>query len=194
MLPYGDLTTPLMRICLVGETGSGKSTTASVLRDCLAEAGRPAQLIALAALLNDLQNAVYSEIGEPKKADQQDQQLMVDLANNIRRIRPTALVERFERSLAAVPSGTVVINADLRDHRVDAVRLRELGFFFVRVRCDRAVRAHRLDARDDLSVVDDEKVFQLENIDCDMEFDNSADGIQHVRDFCRSLIAGLVCC
>lgn len=194
MLPGGDGATLPWRICLVGETGSGKSTTASVLRECLAEAGRPSRLIALAALLNDLQNAVYSEIGEPKTVDQQDQQLMVALADNIRRIRSTALVERFERSLAAVPSGTVVINADLRDHRVDAVRLRELGFFFVRVRCDRAVRGQRLDARDDLSVVDDEKIFQLESIGCDVEFDNSADGIQHVRDFCRSLIAGLVCC
>lgn len=194
MLPRGDANTPPRRICLVGETGSGKSTTAGVLRECLAQAGRPSRLIALAALLNDLQNAVYSEIGEPKTVEQQDQQLMVALADNIRRIRPTALVERFERSLAAVPSGTVVINADLRDHRVDAPRLRELGFFFVRVRCDRGVRGRRLDARDDLSVVDDEKVFQLQNIDCDVEFDNSADGIQHVHDFCRSLLAGPPCC
>src|SRR4051812_43868646 len=108
------------RICLVGETGSGKSTTAEVLRELLAEAGHPSQLIPLAALLHELQNLVYSQLGTAKAAGQQDQQLMLDLASNIRRIRPTALVERFERSLRALAPGTVAINADLRDHAVDA--------------------------------------------------------------------------
>ncbi len=182
------------RICLVGETGSGKSTTAAMLSQVLADAGHASQVIGLAALLQDLQNALYREIAEPKTPDQQDQQLMVDLASNIRRIRPTALVERFEKSLASVPAGTVVINADLRDHAVDSVRLRELGFFFVRVRCERAVRQRRLGARDDLSVVDDERVFALEKIRCDVEFDNSRSGLRHVREFCLSLMTDAACC
>lgn len=182
------------RICLIGETGSGKSTTAAVLRQVLAGAGRPAELIQLATLLRDLQNLVYQRIGAVKTPDQQDQQLMVDLAGNIRRIRPTALVDEFERSLAALPAGTVAVNADLRDHAVDAVRLRELGFFFVRIRCDRAVRAARLRLRDDLSVVDDERVFQLDRIDCDVEFDNSRDGLNYVHEFCTELVTGAVCC
>lgn len=189
-----DPTRDRFRICLVGETGSGKSTTASVLQESLSAAGRQSRVIALAALLHHLQNSLYSEIAEPKPADQQDQQLMLDLARNIRRIRPTALVERFEQSLAAVPAGTVVINADLRDHTVDAPRLRELGFYFVRVRCERSVRDHRLHARNDLSIVDDERVFQLEQIACDLAFDNSRNGIRHVRDFCAELIAGALCC
>ncbi|HTZ43556.1 MAG TPA: hypothetical protein VMB79_06810 [Jatrophihabitans sp.] len=182
------------RICLIGETGSGKSTTAEVLRQLLAAAGRPAELIPLAGLLRDLQNVLYQRIGAVKAPDQQDQRLMVDLAGNIRRIRPTALVEDFERALAALPAGTVAVNADLRDHEVDAVRLRELGFLFVRIRCDRAVRAARLRLRDDLSVVDDERVFQLDRIGCDLEFDNSRDGLHHVRDFCTGLVSGAVCC
>ena len=182
------------RICLVGETGSGKSTTAATLLGLVAATGRPAQLIPLAALLQDLQNAVYREIGEAKTADRQDQQLMVDLARNIRRIRPTALLDRFEQTLAATPAGSVVVNADLRDHEVDAVRLRELGFLFVRVRCDRAVRRHRLGLRDDLSVVDDETVFSLDRIPCDLEFDNSRPGLQYVREFCADLLAGARCC
>jgi energy-coupling factor transporter ATP-binding protein EcfA2 len=182
------------RICLVGETGSGKSTTAEVLRELLAEAGHPSRLIPLAALLHDLQDLVYAQLGAAKEPDQQDQQLMVDLAGNIRRIRPTALVERFERSLAELAPGTVAINADLRDHAVDAPRLRELGFYFVRIRCDRAVRMTRLRLRNDLSVVDDEKVFQLDRIGCDVEFDNSRDGLGHVQDFCRGLLAGSLCC
>ncbi|HEY0167329.1 MAG TPA: hypothetical protein VGB75_09820 [Jatrophihabitans sp.] len=182
------------RICLVGETGSGKSTTAAVLTESLAAAGRPSRVIALAALLHDLQNRLYSEIAEPKPADQQDQQLMLDLAKHIRRIRPTALVERFEQSLATTPAGAVVINADLRDHTVDAPRLRELGFYFVRVRCERAVRHQRLRAREDVSIVDDERVFKLDEIACDVEFDNSRSGVEHVRDFCTRLIAGAPCC
>jgi dephospho-CoA kinase len=185
---------PPSRICLVGETGSGKSTTASTLQQALTEAGHPSQLIALAALLHDLQNQLYAAIAEPKSAEQQDQQLMLDLAANIRRIRPSALVERFEKSLASVPAGTVVINADLRDHAVDAPRLRELGFFFVRVRCERSVRCQRLVARDDLSIVDDERVFQLDEIGCDVEFDNSRSGLHHVQNFCRSLASGAPCC
>jgi energy-coupling factor transporter ATP-binding protein EcfA2 len=182
------------RICLVGETGSGKSTTAEVLRELLAEAGHPSQLIPLAALLHELQNLVYSQLGTAKAAGQQDQQLMLDLASNIRRIRPTALVERFERSLRALAPGTVAINADLRDHAVDAPRLRRLGFYFVRIRCDRAVRMARLRLRDDLSVVDDERVFQLDRIDFDVEFDNSRDGLGQLHDFCRGLLAGALCC
>jgi adenylylsulfate kinase-like enzyme len=182
------------RICLVGETGSGKSTTAEVLRQLLAAAGHDCALIPLAALLHELQNLIYRQLGAAKTAGQQDQRLMVDLADNIRRIRPTALVERFERSLLELPAGTVAVNADLRDHAVDAVRLRELGFYFVRVRCDRAVRQARLRLRDDLSVVDDERVFRLDEIPCDVEFDNSRDGLRHVHDFCRGLLAGSVCC
>ncbi len=190
----GPVGGPPQRICLVGETGSGKSTTATVLGQLLADAGQRSALIPLAGLLRELQNLVYREIGAAKQADQQDQRLMLDLASNIRRIRPTALVDRFERSLSELPPGTVAINADLRDHAVDAVRLRELGFRFVRVRCDRAVRLARLQLRDDLSVVDDERVFSLDRIDCDVEFDNSRDGLQHVHEFCRGLLAGSVCC
>ena len=182
------------RICLVGETGSGKSTTAQLLGELLAEDGRPSALIPLAGLLHQLQDLVYAELGAVKVAGQQDQQLMLDLASNIRRIRPTALVDRFERSLLALPPGTVAINADLRDHAVDAVRLRELGFRFVRIRCDRAVRLARLRLRDDLSVVDDERVFSLDRIPCDVEFDNSRDGLAHLRRFCRDLLVSPVCC
>jgi dephospho-CoA kinase len=182
------------RICLVGETGSGKTTTAAVLAESLTAAGHRSQVIALAALLHSLQNRLYHEIAEPKPSDQQDQQLMLDLAKHIRRIRPTALVERFEQTLTAVPAGTVVINADLRDHLVDAPRLRELGFYFVRVRCDRSVRQQRLRARNDLSIVDDEQVFALDEIACDVEFDNNRDGIEHVREFCAELLAGVLCC
>lgn len=196
MSPFDDslVSCPPQRICLVGETGSGKSTTAQTLSQLLAAAGRRSALIPLAGLLRELQNLVYRELGAVKQADQQDQQLMLDLASNIRRIRPTALVERFERSLLELPAGTVAINADLRDHAVDAVRLRELGFRFVRVRCDRAVRLARLRLRDDLSVVDDERVFSLDRIDCDVEFDNSRDGLQHVYEFCKGLLASSVCC
>jgi dephospho-CoA kinase len=182
------------RICLVGETGSGKSTTAAVLAQTLAAAGQQSQVIALASLLHDLQNRLYAEIAESKPDDQQDQQLMTDLAGHIRRIRPTALVERFEQSLAAVPAGTVVINADLRDHVTDAPRLRQLDFYFVRVRCERSVRNQRLRARNDLSIVDDERTFQLDEISCDVEFDNSRGGLEHVREFCTELMAGVLCC
>ncbi len=185
---------PHSRICLVGETGSGKSTTAAVLAQSLAAAGHRSQSIALAALLHDLQNQLYYEIAESKPSEQQDQRLMLDLARHIRRIRPTALVERFEQSLASVPAGTVVINADLRDHLVDAPRLRELGFYFVRVRCERSVRHQRLHVRNDLSIVDDEQAFQLDDISCDVEFDNTRDGMQHLRDFCTRLIGGGPCC
>jgi len=192
---YDDLVgVPPRRICLVGETGSGKSTTAQTLGRLLAAAGQRSALIPLAGLLHELQDTVYREIGAAKQASQQDQRLMVDLASNIRRIRPTALVERFERSLSELHPDTVVINADLRDHAVDAVRLRELGFRFVRIRCDRTVRLARLRQRDDLSVVDDERVFSLDRIDCDLEFDNSRDGLQHVHEFCTGLLASSVCC
>ena len=81
MLPLEDRLSPAgvpSRICLIGETGSGKSTTAELLRQCLARAGYPTRTIQLAEPLRQLQNLVYRRIGEPKPPERQDQQLMYE--------------------------------------------------------------------------------------------------------------------
>jgi dephospho-CoA kinase len=141
-----------LRVSVVGLTGSGKSTTADLLKRSLARRGLTVGVVKLAEPLYRLQQAVYATAGVAIEPGDQDQVLLETLARELRRISPTSLVDDFMRRLRATDAD-VVINDDLRDTVVDYPALRDAGFRVLRVRAPEDVRLARLGQRSDLTVV-----------------------------------------
>ncbi|GAA0931668.1 AAA family ATPase [Nonomuraea longicatena] len=177
----------VLRVAVIGLAGSGKSTTASLLEEAATAAGLSHARVKLAKPLYDLQDSVYVAAGRAVGAGAQDQVLMEDLADNLRRINPRALVDDFTVRLNTVDAD-VIVNDDLRDPQVDAVALRALGFRVVRVRCDEDLRQKRLAERRDPTRAD-RSTRRLEEIEADLELDNSGDLDGH-RAAVRDLLEG----
>ncbi|MDM4721530.1 hypothetical protein QTQ03_18730 [Micromonospora sp. WMMA1363] len=143
----------ILRVSVVGLAGAGKSTCASLIADFAREQGLSHAVVKLAEPLYDLQDQVYRRSGVTLPAGAQDQVLMEALADAMRRIRPTAIVDDF---LARLDRATadVIVNDDLRDPHHDAPGLTGRGFRILRVTCDDDVRRKRLAERGDPSLAD----------------------------------------
>ncbi|MGW1812901.1 hypothetical protein ACWCQM_04865 [Streptomyces sp. NPDC002125] len=162
-----------LRISVVGLTGSGKSTCASLVEEYARDKGLTHARLKLAAPLYDLQAEVYRRAGAPLAEGAQDQVLMEAVAGAMRRIRPDALAADFAARLADTDA-RVVVNDDLRDPHVDAPALRGRGFRVLRVTCDEELRLSRLDGRGDLSRADG-STREIDLITPDAVIDNSGD-------------------
>jgi dephospho-CoA kinase len=162
-----------VRISVIGLSGCGKSTFASLVAEVAAERRLTHARLKLAKPLYDLQARVYETARVSLPAGAQDQVLLEALADALRRIRPQALAEDFADRLAEIHTD-VVVNDDLRDPHVDAVALRHYGFRIVRVTADPRVRAERLAERRDLTRAD-RSTAELDLIVPDVVIDNSGE-------------------
>jgi len=166
-----------LRLCVVGPSGSGKSSVVAALRRALKTGGRRVEVIKLAQPLYRLQSEFYATAGRAIDAGVQDQALLEAIATHLRRIDPAALVHDFERRLADC-AADAVLNDDLRDDVTDAPRLRALGFRTLRVVTAEPVRLARLAARGDLtSVAQSPLDRQIARLPVDYVLDNSAEGL-----------------
>src|SRR5205085_1952070 len=86
-----------LRLSVIGLTGSGKSTCASIIEDLATERGLTHTRVKLARPLYDLQAQVYRTAGVTLPPGGQDQLLMEALATAMRRIRAGSLVDDFLR-------------------------------------------------------------------------------------------------
>jgi hypothetical protein len=163
----------VLRLSVIGLTGAGKSTLATITEGLAAERGLRFSRLKLAKPLYDLQERVYEMAGAQLRPGDQDQLLMESLAGSLRRIQPRSLVGIFLAALAATDAD-VVINDDLRDPHLDAVVLREHGFRIVHVRAAPQVRAARLAARADLTRAE-RSTGELSLITPDAVIDNDGD-------------------
>jgi dephospho-CoA kinase len=143
-----------MKVALYGLSGSGKSTIAAMLNTSLTRRGVSVEIVKLAAPLYQLQAHIYATVGHEIGAWEHDNELLRTLAGQLRRISPDFIVEDFLDRVRA-STADVVITDDLRDSQVDYPRLAAEGFCFLRVRCSDEVRAGRIMARGDRSVVPD---------------------------------------
>jgi dephospho-CoA kinase len=168
-----NATDPGLRVSIIGLSGCGKSTCASVIEQIATERGLASTRLKLADPLYRLQAQVYATAGTQITPGAQDQRLMEALAEALRRIRPSSLVDDFAARLAAV-STPVVVNDDLRDPHVDAVLLRKRGFRVVRVTAPEDERQRRLRERGDPSV-SDRSTAQLDLIPTDAVIHNDSD-------------------
>jgi energy-coupling factor transporter ATP-binding protein EcfA2 len=143
-----------MKLALYGLSGSGKSTVAAALTGLLRERGYRVEVVKLAQPLYRLQSSIYAAVGQDIGPWEHDNELLVTLASQLRRISPNFIADDF---LARVRASTadVVINDDLRDSSVDYPRLVAEGFQILHVSCSDEVRAGRVGARGDRSVVPD---------------------------------------
>jgi dephospho-CoA kinase len=162
-----------VRIALVGLSGAGKSTCASLIEAYADAAGLRHQRIKLARPLYDLQEQVYRRAGVALADGAQDQQLMEYLAGTLRRIRPDALAADFLARVAE-SDADLIVNDDLRDPYVDAPALRDSAFRVLRITCPEPVRRQRLAGRGDLTRADDSTA-AIDHIAVDAEIVNDAD-------------------
>lgn len=143
-----------MKLALYGVSGAGKSTVAAAAADAVTRRGYTVEIISLADPLYRLQSRIYATAGMPVGDRDHDNELLRTLATQLRRINPGFIVEDALRRVHATGADAVIID-DLRDTQVDHPRLAAEGFHFLHVSCSDDVRAARITARGDRTVVPD---------------------------------------
>ncbi|WP_280335676.1 ATP-binding protein [Nocardia wallacei] len=144
---------PVARVCLLGHSGAGKSTTARFLRATAARRSLSCEIVKVAAPLYDLQQAFYTRLGQPLPDEQQDQQLLEALAGWIRRRRAWFLVDDF-LARADATAADVLVNDDVRSYDIDYPELRRRGWTAVRITAEEDLRGKRLAAQGYLTLSD----------------------------------------
>lgn len=160
----------VLRVSVVGLAGVGKSTCASLIAEFAHDQGLSHAVVKLAKPLYDLQEQVYRRSGAALNAGAQDQVLMEHLAEAMRRLRPTSIVDDFLARLDET-TADVIVNDDLRDPDHDAPGLTGRGFRILRITCDEDVRQKRLAARGDPSLAD-RSTRQIDRIPPDAVIEN----------------------
>jgi dephospho-CoA kinase len=142
----------MIKLVIYGQSGSGKSTSARIMRNYFEQCGYRVTILKLAQPLYTLQQQFYHIAGQTIDFYSQDQILLEMIAAQLRRISPMSLVNDFLHRLSTIDAD-VVINDDLRDPYVDYPVLEQHGFRFIRITCQETLRVERLGQRKDLSSV-----------------------------------------
>lgn len=141
------------RLCLLGHSGVGKSTTATLIKDMAATRDRRCAVVKVAAPLYELQHHFYARMGMVVPPGQQDQELLESLARWMRTREPEFLVSDF-LARAAREQADVLVNDDVRSYDHDLPELRRRGWITVRIWAPEPIRAKRLAAQGYLSLSD----------------------------------------
>jgi thymidylate kinase len=168
----------MRKLCVYGLAGSGKSTASAMIAETLGARGFSVEVVKLAEPLYRLQQHIYETAGRPVPLWTHDNELLRTLATQLRRINPQYLVDDFLRRLdtGAARAADVVLNDDLRDAAVDYPGMAARGFQFLFVSCPDDVRAARLRARGDVTVVaDDVTTWGFDRITPDWTIENGSD-------------------
>jgi dephospho-CoA kinase len=163
----------MLRLAIYGLSGSGKSTTAKIIEDYYQQQNKSVEFIKLAYPLYKIQQTFYETAGKPIDFYDQDQVLLEVIADQLRRISKSALVDDFITRLQACRAD-VAINDDIRDYRYDYPVLKREKFIFCRVFCDEQIRLDRLKARNDITVqVNSKTTLDLDKFEPEWEIDTS---------------------
>lgn len=168
---------PPLRIALFGLPGAGKSTTAGLLREILAESGRGMDVVKIGAPLYDVQQYFHARAGSELAEGQQDGALLNFLGTHFRRTSPDFLLTDFgERCDRAVLAGAdVLVCDDARPADFDGVL--KQGFRAVRVTAPESERRQRKAVRGDKTAGSDDHPTEQggASMAVDFEIDNSSD-------------------
>lgn len=194
-VPASDLAVRLrqgsqLRLALVASSGSGKSTTAMLLKQAFSRKGFSVGIEKLAQPLYNLQRAYFSEMAQAIAEDAQHQLLMENIASNLRMLNPRSLIDHLFARLQE-NQADVVLTDDLRDKETDWPALVGQGYTVIRVRCDEAIRLQRLNVRQDMqtqltSALDED----INAIDSDYTLYNNGD-LQQLEEAVNTLVTQL---
>jgi dephospho-CoA kinase len=163
----------MLKLAIYGLSGSGKSTTAKIIKDYYEKENKKVEFVKLAYPLYKIQQIFYETAGKKIDFYDQDQVLLEVIAENLRKISKTALVDDFMTRLKEC-TADVVINDDIRDHEHDYPVLKEENFLFFRVFCDEHLRIKRLKERNDISIqVNSNTTRDINKFEPDWEIDSS---------------------
>ncbi|WP_280385330.1 ATP-binding protein [Nocardia wallacei] len=167
---HSDRHAPVARVCLLGHSGAGKSTTAAFIRATASRRSMSCAVVKVAAPLYELQQAFYTRLGQPLPDGQQDQQLLEALAHWIRKRHTRFLVDDF-LTRAATVEADVLVNDDVRSYDTDYPILREHGWTAVRITTDDDLRGKRLATQGYVSL-SDASTAGVDTVDVDYEIRN----------------------
>lgn len=160
------------RLCLIGHSGAGKSTTAELIRHTAETTGRRCSIVKVATPLYELQQVFYARLGTPLPPSQQDQQLLESVADWMRQREPEFLIRDFLGRVETIDAD-VIVNDDVRSYDFDYPRLRAAGWTAIRVV---APTEHRHKRLSDLGYLtrSDKSTVGVDTVDVDHELHNDA--------------------
>jgi len=180
-LHFDSSGTVTLRLGLVGPPGAGKSTVSDLIRQRCAVEARRFHLLKLAEPLYEAQEAIYRIAGvELPSKYSQDGELLNFLGHHLRKLRPSVLLDNFNRRLQ-------IIDEEVREERTkalvlcddvrwsDAEFLRSLEFRIIRIQAPPQLCLSRRVARADLTLgsASHSTETNLDQIRCDDVIDNS---------------------
>ncbi|EKE11142.1 MAG: hypothetical protein ACD_15C00135G0003 [uncultured bacterium] len=145
------LNNKILKYCLIAPSGSGKSTVAKLICNAFEENDVRCEILKIAQPLYEIQKIYYRFAQIKIKRDQQNNYLMETIANNLRKLNPSSLIECFLKRYTLI-NAPVVINDDLRDIEIDWPVLINLNFKMVFISTSVNIRKFRLSKRGDFSV------------------------------------------
>lgn len=179
------------KIVLYGLSGSGKSTSAHIVKEYFEGRGLRVEVLKLSEPLYELQREFYSQAGRAIHYYDQDQPLLELIADRLRLINSTSLVDHFMGRLNQ-SEADVILNDDLRDPFIDYPSLKEQGFIFLRIRCSEELRLDRLVGRSNKStVLHSKSTADIEMIRPDYEIWNEHSGLDNLKKCIVSVLEGI---
>lgn len=164
----------MIKIALYGKSGTGKSTVASILKTHFSDTGKTVSIVKIAEPLYKIQQYIYKECAKDIRYYDQDQQLLTEIANIMRRIDKESLINSFLQKIRMNDSADVIINDDIRDTAVDMPILKKEGFLILHITCAEHLRLERLSNRNDISQAQDQEP-SMEYVDCTIDTSNVND-------------------
>ncbi|WP_280454091.1 hypothetical protein [Nocardia brasiliensis] len=182
--------TPI-RLCILGHSGAGKSTTAAIIGGVAAAHSIRCEVVKVAAPLYELQHAIYSRLGHQLDPGQQDQVLLEQLATWIRARDPRFLVGDFLSRAEKTPAD-LLVNDDVRSFDFDYPELRRRGWVSIRVSATQEHRRKRLAALGYVSL-SDSSTAGVDETDVDFDVRNDA-SVDDLREEITTIVEAVLAC
>lgn len=171
----------MLKFAIYGLSGSGKSSTGKIIKDYFEAKNMKTEFIKLAYPLYQIQKIFYYKAGKKIDFYDQDQVLLEIIAENLRRISKTALVDDFMSRLK-VSTANVVINDDIRDYNNDYPILKKENFIFLKIYCREDLRIERIKQRKDISTkINSETTRDIDKFESDWIIDSSANNLEMMK-------------